>query len=692
MTAMPDGTERIPVALVGCGSVAHYHARHLLASPRVELKAVVDTDPAAARSFGDRYGIDTVCSTLTEALSRCHLQGVHIATPPDSHEELTRQALSQKVHVIVEKPVADSIAAISDLYRLADEKGVLLVPDFSLYYHEGMIRAREWIAAGRIGTVIGVHCLYYAELSRDRLQEPETPPWIFNLPAGVLHNYISHPLSLVLGLVGSVTGLDIRARSLGYLPQGLTDHLDVLVETDTANAYLCVSLAARPPQIALTIQGDRGRIFLDLDSFQIRLETGGGRMESIRRLLGPAVSGMSGIRQVTGNAVRIARRRLVPYQGLKVLIDRFYESAVHGGSEPIPRDLVLAVAQVEERVIRSPGIWHLSYPHASHTTPTATRSKSIAVTGASGYLGRRVVQRLVSHGYTVRALVRWQSRCRHLMQSGVELIYGDIRDSEAIRRLVAGTEGIIHVAAGVRGSREFIIDSCVEGTRHVLHAVREAGLARNIYISSMAVFDYLALGKGVLNEDAPLESRPDQRSAYAEGKTLAEKLVAGEQADGGVPWIIIRPAALFGGEDITRHFGPRIGRRVFILGSPRQNLRLVHVEDTADAVVSLLSRSDFPGGTDLNLSHPDAVPMREAAALFRNERGLRVWYLRPFIGKGLSVLTRLTHALSGRGPRISRRQAAYLFTTCRIDPTRALQSDWRPRADLLAQLEETVKG
>ena len=149
--------------------------------------------------------------------------------------------------------------------------------------------------------------------------------------------------------------------------------------------------------------------------------------------------------------------------------------------------------------------------------PPLTRPKCVAVTGASGKLGTRVVGRLLQEGYIVRALVRWQSRIEHLVRPGVELVYGDVRELDSVRRLVAGTEGVIHLAAGMKGSRQYMLDTCAEGTRNVIQAAAEAKLARNLHVSSMVVFDYLALhSNDVLRVNSPLEPEPKERSAYAE--------------------------------------------------------------------------------------------------------------------------------------------------------------------------------
>jgi nucleoside-diphosphate-sugar epimerase len=116
-------------------------------------------------------------------------------------------------------------------------------------------------------------------------------------------------------------------------------------------------------------------------------------------------------------------------------------------------------------------------------------------------------------------------------------------------------------------------------------------------------------------------------------------------------------------------------------------MRLVHVDDVARAIVDFLEPARFQSGKVVNLTHPDTLLARDVAALLRHRRGLRVCYLRSWMGKTLATATRITHRLLGKGPCISARQAAYLFSKCGASAQLATELGWRPAAPLRAQLE-----
>jgi predicted dehydrogenase/nucleoside-diphosphate-sugar epimerase len=681
------------VAIVGSGAVAHHHARHLSNCPTARLVAVVDRDPCAAKAFALKHRISRVYSSLAELLAEGNVEALHITTPPDSHEALARQGLNAGLDVLVEKPISYSATLTADLYRLAAAREKQLVPDYSLFFTEQMSLARKWIAEGRIGRILGVECLYQTTLGRARLEEPKQPPWVFDLPGGPLHNFFTHPLYLVLQFTGSVRDVNIVCRHVGYLPQGLTDNLDLLIDGTHCSAFVNVSLAARPAQILLTIQGDNGRIAVDFDAFQIRLEKAPKRFESAVRLLRPSLRGIGAIRQTSSAGLKVVRKRLVPYGGLKALIDRFYSSQRSRGELPIPSELVLSVARVEEQIVQSSGMFKLSFPRACSDVPNGPRSKWVAVTGGTGYLGGRVVTELRNRGYSVRLLQRWQSRGTGPVGENVEVVYGDARNLEDVRRLVTGTEMVIHMAAGMQGSRSFVVESCAEATRNVANVAHQLGTLRNIYVSSMAVFDYRGLTRrDFLSERTPLETAPEERSAYGMGKTVAECILAEHIARNHSPWMILRPSAIFGENDnFAKLLGSGFGRKILCLGGPRKPMRLVHVDDVVRAIADFIAPDSFQPGVYLNLSHPDALCARDVAALLRQRLGLRTVFLRPGLGKALAMGTRLMHNFLQKGPRISQRQAAYLFSESPADVKAALGIGWKPSAPLAAQLETMLR-
>jgi dihydroflavonol-4-reductase len=168
------------------------------------------------------------------------------------------------------------------------------------------------------------------------------------------------------------------------------------------------------------------------------------------------------------------------------------------------------------------------------------------VTGGTGFIGGAVVRRLLEAGYAVRALVRPGADTRQLDGLPVERLSGDLRDLDPLRRAMAGCDWVFHVAAlySYWGHRpEEFYETNVEGTRRMLEAAGQTGVARVVYTSSIAVL-------GLHNDHTPAtEDTPstldDRIGPYQRSKFLAEE-VARDHARQGLPVVTVNPSTPVG--------------------------------------------------------------------------------------------------------------------------------------------------
>src|SRR4029453_3781738 len=204
---------------------------------------------------------------------------------------------------------------------------------------------------------------------------------------------------------------------------------------------------------------------------------------------------------------------------MQLLIPRFYDSILHAQMPPISRELTTAVTQAEEAIF-SGATQPCFRGRCVPSTQTAIQhADHVLVTGANGYVGRQVVQRLVAEGYYVRALVRPTSVPERLKQLGVEVFLGEVRQFEDVRAAADGMQVIVHLAAGMKGSQAFIVDTCVRGTQNVAEAAALQRVKRGIYMSLFSVYDFAKLHNGEdITETSPLEVHTESRGAYSLGR------------------------------------------------------------------------------------------------------------------------------------------------------------------------------
>ncbi|MGI8631541.1 MAG: NAD-dependent epimerase/dehydratase family protein [Solirubrobacterales bacterium] len=174
---------------------------------------------------------------------------------------------------------------------------------------------------------------------------------------------------------------------------------------------------------------------------------------------------------------------------------------------------------------------------------------TVFVTGASGFVGRRLVRRLVADGHTVRGLARSDESAATVAADGAEPVRGDLDDVEALEAGARDCKFVVHTAAalGASGDWSEFERINVGGTRRVAQAARAGGARRLVHVSTEAV---LMAGEPLewVDETAPL--RPDSRAPYAATKAMAEQVVVDENRD-GLEAVILRPRFVWGAGDRT---------------------------------------------------------------------------------------------------------------------------------------------
>lgn len=172
------------------------------------------------------------------------------------------------------------------------------------------------------------------------------------------------------------------------------------------------------------------------------------------------------------------------------------------------------------------------------------------VTGGSGFIGGRLIERLRSEGWDVRALARSDRSAEAVRALGAEPVKGDISDPGAIREGASGATHAFHAAAQVGdwGTRaEFVRDN-VQGTHNVLAGAHAAGVRRFVHVGTEAA---LLAGQPLVNVDESAPLRPDSSALYSSTKALAEQAVRQANRDGSFETVVVRPRFVWGPGDTT---------------------------------------------------------------------------------------------------------------------------------------------
>ncbi|WP_375402902.1 NAD-dependent epimerase/dehydratase family protein [uncultured Sphingomonas sp.] len=288
----------------------------------------------------------------------------------------------------------------------------------------------------------------------------------------------------------------------------------------------------------------------------------------------------------------------------------------------------------------------------------------IALTGATGFVGRRTLDLLVKRGHSVRALTRRAQPAR----TGVTWIDGALDQADRLDPLVAGAQAILHVAGIVNApDRAGFAFGNVDGTRAIVDAATRAGVARFVHVSSLA-------------------AREPGLSDYGWSKAEAERVVEASS----LAWTIVRPPAVYGPGDLDMRDVFRIAKLGLALLPPPGRMSAIAVDDLARLLVTLAER----GGPRASYEADDGRTYThvEFAQAIGRAVGRRVLPL-PLPAALLRVGARIDRRLRGDGAKLTPDRAAYLaHPDWTADPAKRPPPElWMPRIVLDRGLADTAR-
>ena len=157
-----DASGSLRIGLLGCGDIAVHNASAIAAAPNTKLVACYDPAAGLAEELAGRYGADAV-STADDMLERGDVDAVVLSVPHHLHAPLALDAIAAGKHVVVEKPLANTLAAGSEMVAAAERSGVRLSVCFPHRYQENVEAARRLVELGALGDVSGTLLTFFAD-------------------------------------------------------------------------------------------------------------------------------------------------------------------------------------------------------------------------------------------------------------------------------------------------------------------------------------------------------------------------------------------------------------------------------------------------------------------------------------------------------------------------------------------------
>ena len=293
--------------------------------------------------------------------------------------------------------------------------------------------------------------------------------------------------------------------------------------------------------------------------------------------------------------------------------------------------------------------------------------RSIAITGATGFIGAVLLRHLVDQGFQVRALYRPASTPSPNQADSIQWQPGDLDDIESLRALVAGVDAIVHCAGAVRGTTlEQFEETNAAGVAHLLEAAVQLKVPRFLLMSSLA-------------------AREPSLSAYASSKRSGEEILREYQDK--ISCDILRPPAVYGPGD--REMLPLLQLIkhgiVPIIGGKDSRFSLIYVDDLVAAVSSLLGSEPVPESRcfELHDGHPDGYTWRQVVTIAAQLNGKKPRCLT--IPRSLLQIIAITNTglarLIGYRPMLTQGKVREIFHPDWVCDNAAISeaTGWRPR-------------
>ncbi|HEY0514531.1 MAG TPA: NAD-dependent epimerase/dehydratase family protein [Thermoanaerobaculia bacterium] len=707
------GSRELRVALVGAGYVAQFHRDILAETPGVKLVALCDADLERARAAARQWGVPIAVGSVGE-LAGLQIDVAHVLVPPDLHVQVTRSLLEMGIGVLVEKPLALASSDARELQALADGLGLPLGVNHNNVWHPAFARLLEHVRSGRLGKIEHVRVCLSVPLAQ--LDAGDFSHWMFRAPENIVFEAAPHPLSQLHALIGAVREAKTTILGTRELHPGQTFHDRWLVaaEAERGTAEIYMAFGQGFNRWTLEVLGSDGSAEADLGhnlfSYEEKtpwLEFWNSFLAGWRRSRALSRGAAAGVVRYARFTLGMGARMDSYYAGMRGSVQAFY-AALRAG-EPLPVDGVQGsevlgwCEAIAGEALR--GRATAAAP-ARLPAPGPARGGEVVVLGGTGFIGRRVVTKLIERGLPVTAVVR---RAHSLPAAVTEaardgrlrLVPGRLEDGEALAAALAGTKTVIHLATGNGDSWEKIERSMIQGSLGVAEAALAAGVERFVYVSSIAAL-YAGADSGapVIEDSIQTDPLPEGRELYSRGKMEAERRLLALHREKGLPLVIVRPGVVLGEGTALQHSGLGFWARdnhCIGWGSGEHPLPVVDVDDVAEALVLLAAHEGHDlDGQALNLCSRAPLSAREIVEEMRRATGRDFhFHPRPLWLSQTMEVGKWAVKKAGRRPGVT-------FPSYRDLKTRSLATPftsriarevlgWRPVEDREEFLNRTVR-
>ncbi|SMX31746.1 NAD-dependent epimerase/dehydratase family protein [Maliponia aquimaris] len=691
-------SQPIRVGLIGAGYIAGWHAEALKSTPGVTVTAVCDPNAEAARTIADPLGA-RVLTTLPDMVAADLCDAVHILTPPYIHKDIATECLAAGLHVLVEKPVAESGDETAEILAAAHKAGRRFHAGHNFLGLPGYERMKAAMMAGEYGRVSSAEITWALPLAP--LRSGPFNLWLLRRPQNLLLELGPHLVAFAQDLFGPMEILHAHAGHPVLLPgdDPRPQSFRILARAGQVEITFSLAMVETVDDRSVTLRGSSARARLDFAADVLTVE----RENAADLVLNPLHKQRELARQHRreGWSNAWTQVRSLNARNPYALSFRGMNAAVYGalanGRPQDPRfsgETALAVMQTLDAMIAKlpPETLTVAAPAVRSRTPKPTAM----VIGGTGFIGRALTRRLVAEGRDVRVLSRGRHGPFPDLPDQVETVPVSLQDLDGLTGAMQGIDVVFNLARSLDKTWADCLKNDVGVALRIAMASEKAGVKRLVYTGTIASYDMSDPAQKI-TEDTPFAADMSDRNLYARSKAECERKLTELHKARGLPLVIARPGIVVGAGGPLQHWG--IGRwhgagAVRIWGHGNNILPFVLIDDVVDGLVRMI---DAPvTGQSFNLVGEPMLSARGYFNAIHQALGARIRVVPGnlhafYVADALKYLLK-KHALRRTG--VIRPSLADWKSRAHFSPfvnTRSKQVlGWRPEADKARFVEEAI--
>ena len=682
------------VGLIGAGYIATWHADAIRACRDAELTCICDVSANAAQGMAQGYGVAAYTS-VAEMVAAGAVDAVHILTPPNLHHPLALECIEAGLHVIVEKPVALSLAETREIVDAAKAKGVQFAAGHNFLGVPSYQRLKTAIQSGDLGRISSVEVNWCLPLGP--LRAGPYGLWLLREPKNLLLELGAHPYAFAVDLLGDLEILDVQLNQPVTLPGGAVRHQSwrVLAKADLVDVAFNFSMVETYDDRSVIVRGSSGLARMDYAADTLVM----AHDNTSDLVLNPLIKQLSLSWQHLREGVVNATRQLTslnqksPYGlSFRGTTNAIYDSLRWGRPVDARYDGEAAL-----KVMGALEATLTKLPKMRDPKPVRGKPKpTVMVIGGTGFIGRNLTRTLVQRGYDVRVVSRGKTGPFDDIANHVETVSVSLSDKDALVKAMDGIDAVFNLAKSMDKTWDEALKNDVGTAVRIGEACLESGVKRLIYTGTIASYD-MSDGGLVITEDTDFGDM-EERNMYARSKAECERRLMEMYEGRGLPVTIARPGIVVGEGGPLQHWG--IGRwhgagAVRLWGDGKHNLPFVLADDISDGLIRMMETPEAVGESFNLIGDPmmsgrdyfDAIQKSLGARIHVTSGDLTAFYAADGVKFALKKYVLRKKGITRPSLQDWKSRAHYAqFDNSR--PKKIL--GWKPEADQTAFIEKAI--